>query len=150
MTSEATPLSGYAVLDHTADVGLAAWGATPADAFVQAGRGMFAVIFGAATPWPSIADSTETREVEVGGPDWSDLLVNWLAELLFLFETERFIAVSMRVEVCKPPVCRAQLSGHRLPEGEVPAGLMIKAVTYHQIQVNLTPLETDLRVILDV
>jgi hypothetical protein len=38
--------AGYAFTEHAADAGISAHGATPAVAFVQAARGMFALILG--------------------------------------------------------------------------------------------------------
>src|SRR6476646_1651829 len=83
--------AGYRLLEHTADAGLLAWGPDPAQAFAQATRGMFEIVLGAdpqALPEPS---SPETLEAEVQGQTWDDLLVNWLAELVFHFDVDGFV-----------------------------------------------------------
>lgn len=148
--SAGEPAAGYALLDHTADVGVQAWGPDPAAAFAQAARGMFAIILDAdPVSWKG-AGEPATREASVEGTTWPALLVNWLAELLYLFEVDRFVPREIAMRDCAPPRVAATLQGTVLAVMDEAAGTAVKAVTYHQLAVEIAPTRTELRVILDI
>ncbi|MSP11593.1 MAG: bifunctional riboflavin kinase/FAD synthetase [Chloroflexi bacterium] len=73
---------------HTADVGLLVKGRYLAELFANAATGMAWLMFG---PVPSSAawkDSAEmTERIELQSPDGESLLVDWLSELLYRFDT---------------------------------------------------------------
>lgn len=140
--------AGYETFEHTADVGVHAWAPTPSEAFAQAARGMFAIMLGPGPVEQAASSGTDTVEIDVAGEDWPELLVNWLAELLFLYQADGFIPGSFAFSECAPPRCRAEVRG--LYQREPTPGLTIKGVTYHQLTVNVDPVRTEVRVILDV
>lgn len=140
--------SGFALLDHTADVGVKAWGPTPGAAFAAAARGMYAVMFGEHRACP--AGSPEEYRIAVSGDTWPDLLVNWLAELLFLFSVDGLVAHSFNFVACQPPECVAMVSGTILGDGAQLEGGEIKAVTYHHIAVDVRLERTSVRVVFDI
>jgi SHS2 domain-containing protein len=142
--------SGYSLLEHTADAGVRAWGRDPADAFASAARGMFAIMLGDDPADLRAAARPMAREVAVTGESWDDLLVNWLAELLFQFEVDRFVPQHMRFEACAPPRCAATVEGICIDDLDAIAGVGIKAVTYHQMDVQITPGRTTVQVIFDI
>jgi SHS2 domain-containing protein len=142
--------SGYQVLEHTADTGLSAWGPDPGVAFAEAVRGMFAVILGEdSAHWPGAGRAT-ARDIAVAGDDWPALLVNWLAEFLFRFEVEAFVPRDLTITACAPPHCEARVEGICLDDPGQIGGVAIKAVTYHQLTVDVSPARTELRVIFDI
>jgi SHS2 domain-containing protein len=142
--------AGYALLDHTADAALRAWGKDPAAAFAAATRGMFAIILGADPgAWPAMGRAGSLA-LEVRGEDWPDLLVNWLAEVLFLFEVEQFVPVRIEVTDCIPPTCAGRLEGVYVEDEGKFGGVGIKAVTYHQLAVTIGPDRTELQVVFDI
>lgn len=144
------PVAGYALLDHTADVGVRAWGPDPATAFVQAARGLFAIVLDAdPVSWYGAGEAA-TREASAEGDTWQALLVNWLAELLYLFEVDRFVPREIAMEFCEPPRVTATLRGTVLASMDEAAGTAVKAVTYHQLAVEIASERTELRVILDI
>ena len=140
--------AGYVFLEHTADVGLSAWGPTPAAAFAAAARGMYAITLGRD---PAEASGTKaTCTVFVSGATWADLLVNWLAELLFHFSVEGLVGQEFDFSACAPPRCSAQVTGCILDDEDEVGGGEIKAVTYHRLAVEVQPDRTTLRVIFDI
>jgi len=135
-------------LEHTADVGVRAWGTTPAAAFAAAARGMYAITLGrdpAAASGPSASYA-----VSVSGATWADLLVNWLAELLFQFSVEGLVGQDFEISECDPPRCTAQVAGCILEDEDQVESGEIKAVTYHHLEVDLQPDRTTLQVIFDI
>ena len=76
----------FEVMDHTADVGIIAYGADMKEAFANAARGLFSLI----TELDDVEEA-EFRDIEVSAPDQESLLVGWLNELIYLFDTENII-----------------------------------------------------------
>ena len=150
-TSDSAPeasAAGYAFLEHTADIGVTAWGPTPAAAFAATARGMYAITLGrepAETTGPPIE-----RTITVSGETWPDLLVNWLAELLFQFSVEGVVAHEYKLLVCAPPRCSATITGIAIEDEDQVAGGEIKAVTYHDLKFDIQPDRTTAQVVLDI
>jgi SHS2 domain-containing protein len=120
----------FEVLEHTADVGFRAWGRDPGRLFVAAARAMFSIAAELGEVRPR-----ETREIAVEGEDNESLLVNWLSELISLFDAGLFAPCSYEVlEISETRfVCRCQ--GEPRDPAHHPWKLIVKAVTYHQLQV---------------
>ena len=141
--------SGYALLDHTADVGLRAWGPEPADALAAAARGMYAIILGREPA--HVTGPPVVQKVTVSGDSWPDVVVNWLAELLFLFSVDGIVAQSCAFHSCALPACTATVAGVRMADELYDGhGVEIKAVTYHQVRVNIRLQHTILQVLFDI
>ena len=141
---------GYRLLDHTADAGVEAWGDSPAQAFAQAALGMFAIVFGGDPRQAAGTLQSTDKRIEVEGHDWEALLVNWLAALVFYFDVEGFVPVRFAFEACEPPRCVVVAVGACVDDPEQIAGVLIKAVTYHQLTVSVRPERTELSVIFDI
>jgi SHS2 domain-containing protein len=141
--------TGYRLLDHTADVGVEAWGPTPADAFAEAARGVFAVVLDA-DPGALVGGGPATFEVDIEAHGWPGLLVNWLSEFLFLLDTESFVPHTFRFRRCEPTICSATVDGVRISDPAQASGTAVKAVTYHQLRVDVGPHRTEAHVILDI
>ena len=107
---------------------------------------MFAIMLGER---PSRGPS-EQFAVHVEGEDWPVLLVNWLSELLFRFEADRLVPAVFHMDRCWPPACGAQVEAYQFHPDEWRLGIGIKAVTYHQLVVDVAPRRTNLQVIFDV
>ena len=136
--------SGFAFLEHTADVGIRAWGPSVRAAFEQAGRGL-ATLMDAAADAPG-----RSVPVHVEAHDREALLVAFLDELVFLLETEEGQGL-------------ASLSMERLSTTSLDAavglgplrgsggGLLVKAATYHALAIDERPDgSAEARVYLDV
>ncbi len=79
-------MNKFEILDHTADVGLVAWGKTKEEVFANAtALGMFSLICNVEE-----VNGGFTTQVEVEGSDYEDLLVTWLNELLYLLKLRKY------------------------------------------------------------
>ena len=72
-----TARSGFELLDHRADIGVRAFGPTVESAFIQAARGMFAVMVEL-----DAVRSVESHDVALASAMLDELLVDWLSDLL--------------------------------------------------------------------
>jgi SHS2 domain-containing protein len=123
--------AGFELLEHTADVGIRARGATLEEAFEQATLGL-AEVQGALA-----ADAGERMALQVSAADPGGLLVDWLSEVLWLAETRRAAVAGVRVDRVADGTAAGSVvlaSG-----GPVPDGTFVKAVTYHRLRVEPDP-----------
>jgi SHS2 domain-containing protein len=134
----------FEVFDHTAEVGLRAWGPDLPAAFAQAGRGLTSLL----VPLDAVRE-TITHALSVEAPDAESLLVAWLDELLFVFETERLVFGRYEVALPTPGALVATVHGERFDPARHRGGVVVKAATYHQIVVEAGP-PARVQVILDV
>ncbi len=116
-------------IEHTADVGIRAYGATVDELFAAAAEGLFSLI----------ADLSKVRpvgevEVRVEADDLKDLMVRWLSELLFVHETQNLLLCEFDVTV-RGAVLDARCRGEPIDKGRHELKLAIKAVTYHRLTV---------------
>ena len=128
---------GFELLEHTADVGIRAWAATLEEAFEHATEGL-AEVQGALAPEGSGRERHgEPVPVEVTAPDPGGLLVDWLNEVLWLWEVRRASLAEVRVERVADGVAAGwvELSSG----GPAPDGTFVKAVTYHGLRVEPDP-----------
>ena len=135
----------FEILEHTADIGFRAWGPTPAALFENAARAM-----GVIAADPDAADPRAELAVEVSGEDYESLLVNWLSEIVYLFDSGRFAAARSEVDEIAPHELRARLIGEPRDPARHPWRVIIKAVTYHEIEVAERNGRWEARVFLDI
>ncbi len=118
----------FAVIDHTADIGIAAYGADLREAFANAAYGLFSLI-----TEPRKLKETLTREIEVEGEDAEDLLVAWLNEFIFLFDAEYLLFRRFAIEELTETHLKAKAYGERFDPRRHPMKRGIKAVTRHML-----------------
>lgn len=117
----------FEILEHTADVGLRAWGPTLEELFAAATEAV-ASIAGAWEPGPG-----EEVSVEVEAADREGLLVDWLSETLYLFDSRGGALGGVRVASVSRGSCRGSVTLREL--GDPDNGVQVKAITYHQLEV---------------
>jgi SHS2 domain-containing protein len=129
-------------VDHTAEVQLQVGAESLAGLAVEAGRalGSFLLRGGAAEP------AGEPRTIAVLSVDREALLVDWLNEILFLAEVERWVAVDF--EVIEVSAEHLKASARGVPVEEPPA--LVKAATFHGLAVEETDDGFQAEVIFDV
>lgn len=123
--------SGYCCLDHTADVGIRAWGRTFEDALSAAGLCFFSVM----TDLDRI-DPIESRMVELDADDDHEMvLFNVLQELLVLYGTDYFISCGIKVILTGRSTYRIWCWGERFNRERHVSGTEVKAITMHKLSV---------------
>ena len=121
----------FELIDHTADVGIIAYGSSINQVFANAAKAMFSII----TELDSVREVLY-RDISVAAPDSESLLVAWLNELVYLFDTENVLFKRFGVSILGDTQLEARgygekvdLSRHKLKTG-------IKAATYHMLSVD--------------
>lgn len=134
-TLQGGPVRDFQELEHTADVGFEAYGATCEEVFRNAGRALMNVIVD--------LDSVEPREripVAAQAREPAGLLVAWLSEIVYLYDTEGWLFRDFEVtglagqfELGAAGSIAAIGIGERFEPGRHQIKLMVKAITYHQL-----------------
>jgi SHS2 domain-containing protein len=117
-------------MEHTADGGLVVEAASVEALFAEAGLALVAQIVD-----PGRIQVRQWREVAVSGGDWTDLMVNWLRELLYLFNGELWLAGQVDVGRLAPVALEARVGGEAFDPACHEVKSEIKAITYHQAEV---------------
>ncbi len=120
----------YEFLEHTADVGVKAYGKTLDEAFANAGHGMFDLL----TDHSAIS-SVGAYTIKLSAEDKEQLLVDFLSELLFLQSAYNVVFGSIQVQLSDTALT-AQIAGEPYSAEKHKQGVEIKAVTYHMLEVH--------------
>jgi SHS2 domain-containing protein len=135
----------YHTFDHTADLGLVITGSSEESLFANAAFAVFDTITDLAR-----VEAHETRRIAVEGDGLEDLLINFLREVLYLYNGERWLLKELRIIRISEKDLEAEARGETLDAQKHEICKEIKAVTYHQAQVLQTPAGWMARVIFDV
>jgi len=119
----------YELIEHTADVGVKAYGKTVSEAFEHAAEAMFDIITDEST-----IDSIGEYDILLEAPDHEQLLVDWLSKLLFLNGAENLVFGKFQVTIDANRLS-AHVFGEKYNNKKHKMGVEIKAVTYHMVKV---------------
>lgn len=120
-------MGGYEIIEHTADVGVRAGGATLEEAFEQTTLGLIEILGaeGGNAPGTPV-------ELSLEGPDLEALLVDWLNEVIYVQESRDAAVSRVQVRAVSPTAVVGTL---QLTEGRPATGTAVKAATWHRIRV---------------
>lgn len=119
----------FRILDHTADVGLEAYGLDLPEMFANAAKGMFEIM---ASP-KGIRPEREFG-VEIAADDPATLLHDWLDELLYLHSAKRLLLCRFELKRTETGL-QARVFGESMDPARHELYTEIKAVTYHELAV---------------
>jgi SHS2 domain-containing protein len=124
-------MNRYEIIEHTADIGLNAYGKDIKEAFSNAAYGMFSII----AELDNVRE-VETRRIEVNADDIEGLLFEWLNSLLYYFDVEMILFKRFEIlefgDTRLVADCRGEkydASRHKIKNG-------VKSATYHTLEVD--------------
>ena len=115
-------------------MGIEATGASLEELFANAADGLREMIFGVRPPLPE----QTSVDINLEGMDLEELLVGWLNEILYIFETQHFVPSSFQVKKVVSTHMSASMSGQVIKENGFSVQREVKAVTYHQLMLEKT------------
>ena len=140
-------MSNYKFFDHTADIGVEVTGRTRKELFVNAAKALFDVMIKNKTGEES---EKQQKKITVEGTDVADLLINFLRELLYLFNGKKFITGKCEIIKFTNKELRARLTGESFNNKKHLIKTEIKAVTYSGLTVERVKVGWRARIIFDV
>ncbi len=135
----------FEVLDISGDVGIRAFGKSLEELFVNAASGMYNLI----TDTEAV-ERKRDMDVEVKSHSLEGLLVSWLNELIFQFDTYGFIGRDINIREFSENEIKATLTGEEFDESRHDKRLLIKAATYHQLKIERVGEEWKAEIIFDI
>ncbi len=114
---------GHEFVDHPSEAHILVRGRTIAEVAAEAGLALASLALG--EPLPKAMGAW--REVEVRSRDRVALLIDWLNELIYLGESERWMPLEFEVLEATATHLRARMRGVALPESPS----IVKAATHH-------------------
>jgi len=133
----------FEMINHTADVGIIAYGKTTGDLFENAALGMFSII----TPLEKVSEKI-LISVSIDAHDNEELLITFLNELLYYYSTKKVLFKRFDVIKINETHLDANISGEQLSAHEISND--IKAATYHNLKIEKTADGYKTQIIFDV
>lgn len=124
----------FEIIEHTADIGIRAFGASETEVFENAAVGMFSLI----------SDLEKIREdndfnIEIEAEDRETLLVEWLNELIYLYDSQELLLKSFRITSLKETALRGIAYGEHIDPSRHDLNADIRAATYHMLKIKKDP-----------
>jgi SHS2 domain-containing protein len=138
----------FEFFSHTADIGVVLTGSTLDELFAAAAEAFVETLTDRARVLP-----VERWTVALDAPQPDLLLLDWLSELLYRFDARALLPARVSVSVARVTPAwhlEAVVDGERVDPDRHPIKVLIKAVTYHGLQVERTSVGWRGRVIFDV
>lgn len=135
---------GYSQFEHTADIGISATGSDLRELFTNFALGLFDVIcdMGKVSP-------IEEIKVNISSSDLESLLVKWLNELVYIFDSKRMLLSQFDIKAVDHDSLTAVVSGEKIDPKRHELRLSVKAATYHQLSIKKNK-QYEGKIILDV
>ena len=138
----------FTFLDHTGDIGVDLAAASLSALLEEAARAFTSTMCD-----PATVEARQTYSIEIAAATADLLLVDWLEELLYRFDVDRLLprraAVTLTSQAA-PWRIAATLTGETVDPARHDVSVLIKGVTYHELNVTETPEGWRARVIFDI
>ena len=123
----------FEIFDHTADVGIIAYGADLKQAFASAARALFSLI-------TELDDVEEVihQDIKLNASDVESLLVGWLNELVYRFDTEGVLFRRFDISQLDDTHLEARGYGEKADSSRHKLKTGVKGATYHMLKVDKT------------
>jgi len=139
------PRPPYRIFEHTADLGVEIYGTDERDLFRNAALALSDIM----TDRRRVR-GREEREIVVEGGDREEVLVNFLREVLYLYNGEGWLLKECVIAEMDGFHLRAAVAGESFAHGRHTMDVEIKAVTYHRAEIHTNAEGWTGRVICDV
>jgi SHS2 domain-containing protein len=135
----------YRLLEHTSDIKVEINGADLADLFTNAATCLFDLIL-------DLKKVRETQSVPLSleSADRSELFLDWLRELLFLFSTHSLAIRRVEIASIEPTKVQATVFGEEFDPARHGLKVEVKTPTYHEYRIDKTDEGYRATVIFDV
>jgi SHS2 domain-containing protein len=137
----------YILFDHTADIGCEISGKSRKELFANGVAALFDLMLEQKS---GQGNSPITQSIVVEGNDLEDLLINFLREILYLFNGRRWVITGCHISEITGKHIVAQLSGEPYNPRKHRVKMEIKAITYHGLSIKRMKNGWVARVIFDV
>ena len=121
----------FEILEHTADIGIMAYGKTKREVFINAAKGMFEIIAGETK---NLKENFYDK-IKLEADNLEGLLFAWLNELLYISETKLVILNKFEIKDLSNNRIGAEVKGMKINRLGSKIKKEIKAATYHRLEI---------------
>lgn len=133
--------AGFEEVEHTADWAYRVWGENKVELFIEAAIALYTL-----ADVQLASNAPVTKEFELRGIDCESLLVAWLNELLYFYESENIGFNQFEILHLDRQTLKARVTGASIQSWNK----FVKAVTYHNLSIDSTENGLEATLVLDV
>jgi SHS2 domain-containing protein len=116
----------YRITRHQSELAVRVTGNSQADLFANSAFALFDVLTD-----PATIDIKERISLEVEGSDRDDLMVNWMRELLYLYQGSGYLLKEFKINQVKDTLVKAEVCGEKTDPDRHEIKQEISAVAFH-------------------
>lgn len=135
----------YRVMTRQSELAIKVFGKSQTDLFANSAFALFDTM--------TDVDSVQVKDrlsLEVEGVDRDDLMVNWMRELLYLFQGSGYLLKEFNVHEAKDNLVRAEVCGEKLDPDRHEIKKDIRSVVFHQSRMDKTGDQWTAQVIFEI
>jgi SHS2 domain-containing protein len=121
----------FEIIDHTADIGIIAYGTDVKELFSNAALALFSLI-----TEPASVEERLHLDLEVSSEDIDSLLVEWLNELIYLFDAKHILFSRFDIKSLTHNELKATCYGESFDPMKHKIKIGVKAATYHMLKLD--------------
>ncbi|MGB9664861.1 MAG: archease [Ignavibacteria bacterium] len=138
----------YIFLDHTADIGVEVQASSFKDAFIEAIFALLEIIFGKS--FKDFDCNANSEIMEISSFDRESLLVDTLNEILYLIDTKKIIPLKPEIFELSINEVKLKYKPFQFDFKNYPIHLYVKAVTFHQLEINENENQVKIKFFVDI
>jgi len=136
----------YRITKHQSELAVKVVGASQADLFANSAYTLFDVMVADLDK----VDCKEHIPLEIEGTDRDDLMVNWMRELLYLYQGSGYLLKEFQIREVKDTIVKAEVSGEKIDPDRHEIKQEIAAIAFHKSRMDKTGNQWTAQVIFEV
>jgi SHS2 domain-containing protein len=136
----------YRITKHQSELAVKVVGASQADLFANSAYTLFDVMV-------ADLDKVECKDhipLEIEGTDRDDLMVNWMRELLYLYQGSGYLLKDFQIREVKDTIVKAEVAGEKIDPDRHEIKQEIAAIAFHKSRMDKTGNQWTAQVIFEV
>jgi SHS2 domain-containing protein len=123
----------YRLTKHQSELAVRISGSSQADLFANSAFALFDVMTD-----PATIEIKEHIPLEIEGTDRDDLMVNWMRELLYLYQGSGYLLKEFKINQVKDTMVKAEVCGEKIDPDRHEIKQEIAAVAFHKSRMEKT------------
>ena len=136
----------YRITKHQSELAVKVVGASQADLFANSAYTLFDVMVADLDK----VDCKDHIPLEIEGTDRDDLMVNWMRELLYLYQGSGYLLKEFQIREVKDTIVKAEVAGEKIDPDRHEIKQEIGAIAFHKSRMDKTGNQWTAQVIFEV
>jgi len=136
----------YRITKHQSELAVKVVGASQADLFANSAYTLFDVMVADLDK----VDCKDHIPLEIEGTDRDDLMVNWMRELLYLYQGSGYLLKDFQIREVKDTIVKAEVAGEKIDPDRHEIKQEIAAIAFHKSRMDKTSNQWTAQVIFEV